>query len=265
MYVRLGFAVAVHADPNILLIDEALAVGDAYFVQKCFATFEQFQRQGVTILFVSHDMNVIRRYCRETIWLDDGVVVQRGHPRNIIDLYNAMTFERIAAKTQLTKPLSAKEFVARHASADLRRFGTATAEILNATLFDSKLRPATVVTSGEEGTFRIAVRFNDCVNYVVFGMTIRDSRGLEVYGTNTLWKNSRVKPCRPGDIVQIDFKQKLALGQGDYLVNIAVNEKQAEDLIRLDWRGDIINFTVMQSEEFLGFCDLDSEISVEYN
>ena len=265
MYVRLGFAVAVHAEPDILLIDEALAVGDAYFVQKCFATIEKFQTQGGTILFVSHDLNIIRRYCREVIWLDDGAIVQRGHPKDVIDLYNAMTFERIAAKAQLANQLSAKEFVAQHAGRTCQRFGTATAEILDATLLDSKLRAVNAVTSGEEATIRIAVRFNDFVNDVVFGITIRDSRGLEVYGTNTLWKNSRIEPCRPEDVVQVDFKQKLALGRGDYLVNIAVNEKQAENLIRLDWVADMINFTVIQPEEFMGFCNLNSKISVEFN
>jgi energy-coupling factor transporter ATP-binding protein EcfA2 len=265
MYVRLGFAVAVHAEPDILLIDESLAVGDAYFVQKCFATFEQFLRLGVTILFVSHDMNVIRRYCRETIWLDVGAIVQRGHPKGIIDLYNAMTFEQIAAKARLVKALSAKDFVGRQPGGNLQRFGTATAEILDATLLDSALRAVNVVTSGEEATFRIAVRFKVFVNDVVFGITIRDSRGLEVYGTNTLWKNSRVEPCRPGDVVQVDFKQKLALGRGDYLVNIAVNEKQSEGLIRLDWVADLINFTVIQPEEFMGFCNLNSEILVDFN
>jgi ABC-type polysaccharide/polyol phosphate transport system ATPase subunit len=264
MYVRLGFAIAVHAEPDILLIDEALAVGDAYFVQKCFSAFEQFQKQAVTILFVSHDMNIVRRYCQETIWLDGGTVVRRGKPKAIIDLYNAMIFERIAAKTQQAKTLSAKEFAASKSLDDAPRFGTGEAQIVDATLLDSKFRAVDVVTSGEETIFRIAVSFKAFVNDVVFGITIRDKRGLEVYGTNTLWKNSQLKPCRAGDVVQVDFRQKLMLGQDDYFVNVAVNEKRAEGLVRLDWMADEIKFSVIQVDEFMGFCNLNSEISVQF-
>lgn len=264
MYVRLGFAIAVYAEPDILLIDEALAVGDAYFVQKCFSAFEQFQKRGVTILFVSHDMNIIRRYCQEVIWLDGGSIVQRGEPKKIIDLYNAMIFERIAANTQQAKTLSAKAFVASKSVDDAPRFGTGEAQVVHATLLDSKFRAVNVVTSGEEATFRIAVRFEAVINDVVFGITIRDKRGLEVYGTNTLWKNSRLEPCRPGDMVHVDFKQKLMLGRGDYFINVAVNDKRAEGLVRLDWMADVIQFRVIAVDEFMGFCNLNSEISVQF-
>jgi teichoic acid transport system ATP-binding protein len=233
-------------------------------VQKCFSAFEQFQKRGVTILFVSHDMNIIRRYCQEVIWLDGGTVVRRGESKEIIDLYNAMTFERIAAKAQQIMTLSAKEFAARNNSGDALRFGTAAAEIVDARLLDSKLRAVNVMISGEEATFRIAVRFEALVNDVVFGITIRDKRGLEVYGTNTLWKNSRLEPCRPGDMAQVDFKQKLMLGRGDYFVNAAVNEKRANGLVRLDWMADVIQFNVVAVDEFMGFCNLNSEISVQF-
>lgn len=264
MVVRLGFAIAAHTDPDVLLIDEALAVGDAHFMQKCFTVFEQFQKQGVTILFVSHDMNVIRRYSRDTIWLDGGTIVQRGDPKDIIDLYNAMVFERIATKTHQAKMLSAKEFVARKSEDDALRFGTGAAEIVDATLLDLDLRAVECVTSGDEATFSITVRFHDFVNEAVFGITIRDQRGLEIYGTNTLWKNSQFRSCRPGDVVQVDFRQRLALGQGDYFVNVAVNDKRSEGLLRLDWMADVINFKVIQADEFMGFCNLNSEISVRF-
>lgn len=263
MYVRLGFAIAAHAEPDVLLIDEALAVGDAHFVQKCFTAFAQFQKQGVTILFVSHDLNPIRRFCQETIWLEGGMIVQRGGPKDIIDLYNAMVFERIAAKTHRAKMLSAKEFTSQKSVDDALRFGTGAAEIVDVTLVDLHLRAVECVTSGEEATFRIVVRFNDFVDDVVFGITIRDKRGLEVYGTNTLWKKSSLKSCRPGDVAQVDFRQKLMLGQGDYFVNVAVNDKRSEGLVRLDWMADVIKFSVIQADEFMGFCNLNSEISVQ--
>jgi teichoic acid transport system ATP-binding protein len=108
------------------------------------------------------------------------------------------------------------------------------------------------------------VRFNDFVDDVVFGITIRDKRGLEVYGTNTLWKKSQLKSCRPGDVAQVDFRQKLMLGQGDYFVNVAVNEKRSEGLVRLDWMADVIKFSVIQADEFMGFCNLNSKISVQF-
>lgn len=263
MYVRLGFAIAAHAEPDVLLIDEALAIGDAHFVQKCFTAFAQFQKQGVTILFVSHDLNPIRRFCQETIWLEGGMIVQRGGPKDIIDLYNAMVFERIAAKTHRAKMLSAKEFTSQKSVDDALRFGTGAAEIVDVTLVDLHLRAVECVTSGEEATFRIVVRFNDFVDDVVFGITIRDKRGLEVYGTNTLWKKSSLKSCRPGDVAQVDFRQKLMLGQGDYFVNVAVNDKRSEGLVRLDWMADVIKFSVIQADEFMGFCNLNSEISVQ--
>ena len=254
----------MHAEPDVLLIDEALAVGDAHFVQKCFTAFSQFQRQGVTILFVSHDMNVVRRFCQETIWLEVGTIIRRGEPKNIIDLYNAMVFERIAAKTQQAKSLSAADIASRKSVNSAQRFGTGAAEIVDMTLLNLQLRPVEIVTSGEETIFRIVVRFKDFVSDAVFGITIRDKRGLEVYGTNTLWKKSKLKSCRVGDVVQIDFRQNLMLGQGDYFVNVAVNEKRAEGLVRLDWIADVIKFSIVSDDEFMGFCNLNSEISVHF-
>jgi lipopolysaccharide transport system ATP-binding protein len=264
MYVRLGFAMAAYADPDVFLIDEALAVGDAYFVQKCFSAFEQFQNRGVTILFVSHDMNIMRRYCQEVIWLDGGSIVRRGEPKAIIDLYNAMIFERIASHGRKIKVLSAKEFATGTSAGDALRFGNAAAEIVETSLLDSKLRAVDVVTSGEEATFRIVVRFKALVKDVVFGITIRDKRGLEVYGTNTLWKTSRLDPCRPGGVIRVEFKQKMMLARGDYFVNVAVNQKRPEGLVRLDWMADVIQFSVIAVDEFMGFCNLNSEISVQF-
>jgi ABC-type polysaccharide/polyol phosphate transport system ATPase subunit len=264
MYVRLGFAIAAHAEPDILLMDESLAVGDAYFAQKCFSAFEQFQKRGVAILFVSHDLNIIRRYCQDVIWLDGGAIVQIGEPKKIIDLYNAMIFDRIAAKTQKSTTRSAKTFVASNAVDGTPRFGTGEAKVVDATLLDSKLRAVDVVTSGEEVTFRLAVRFEAAIKDVVFGITIRDCRGLEVYGTNTLWKNLRLEPCRSGDMVNVEFKQKLMLGSGDYFINVAVNEKRGADLVRLDWIADMIQFRVVAVDEFMGICNLNSEISVQF-
>lgn len=264
MYVRLGFAIAAHANPDIVLIDEALAVGDAYFVQKCFNALEQFQKRGVTILFVSHDMNIVRRYCQETIWLDGGTVVCRAESKKTIDLYNAMMFERIAAHTQQTRALSAKKFSDRNSTTDALRFGTGAAEIFNVVLLGSDFKATEVITSSDDAIFRLTVRFKESVDDVVFGITIRDRRGLEVYGTNTLWKESQLERCRSGDVVQVDFKQKLMLGRGNYFLNVAVNEKRAEGLVRLDWIADAIQFSVIQADEFMGFCNLDSEISVQF-
>ncbi len=215
-------------------------------------------------MFVSHDMNAIRRYCQETIWLDGGSLIQRGEPKVIIDLYNGMIFERIAAKSLQTKLVSTQEFAARNSTGDTHRFGTATAEIVSATLLDAQLNAVDTVTSGVETTFKIRVRFSECVNDAVFGITIRDKRGVEMYGTNTLWKNSIVEPCKSGDVVEISFKQKLLLGQGEYFVNVAVNEKRAGGLVRLDWMADVIKFSVMQDDVFLGSCNLSSEISIQF-
>ena len=264
MYVRLGFSIAIHSSPDLLLVDEALSVGDAQFVQKCLRWFGQFREKGGTIIFVSHDMNLIKRNCEKAILLEHGSVMDEAKPKEVIDVYSALIFEKIAASiearnTYLEESISTKK--TGGITKRQQRYGTAEAEILGASLLDLDEHPLKRIDSGEKGIFRIKVGFNVSIKDVVVGITIRNKIGLDMYGINTLWKNIDIGQCKVGDVLIVDFNQRIMLGGGDYYVNVAINEKRSEGLIRLDWISDMISFSVVQNKEHLGFFDLNSDIS----
>jgi lipopolysaccharide transport system ATP-binding protein len=267
MYVRLGFSIAIHSSPDLLLVDEALSVGDAQFVQKCLGWFTQFREKGGTTIFVSHDMNLIKTNCEKAILLEHGSILDEAKPKEIIDAYNALIFEKIAANIEGKDISSNRSIITKEkgiSKVQYQHYGTGEAEILEANLVDLRERPLRTINSGEEGIFRIRVGFKTLIKDVVVGITIRNNIGLDMYGVNTLWKNMNIGKCRVGDVLVVEFKQTIMLGRGDYYVNVAINEKAPEGLIRLDWVPDMIQFSVVQGEEYLGFFDLNSDISFKF-
>lgn len=264
MYVRLAFAVAINVDPDILIVDEALAVGDMHFQTKCLRKFENFQEKGITIILVSNDMNSIKKNCHEVMLFDEGKIIDKGDPKEIVDVYNALIFEKIAADIKGEKTFSSKEIASQRVNRMSQRYGTGEAKIIDVTLLNSEGVHVGALSSGEEGIFRIKVCSNTPVKDIVIGITIRNRMGLDIYGVNTLWKKKIIEQINPNDVLVVDFRQRMTLIGGTYTINVAINENRVEGLTRLDWISDVISFDIIQDEEFLGFCNLDSDISVQF-
>jgi ABC-type polysaccharide/polyol phosphate transport system ATPase subunit len=216
MYMRLGFAVAVNVDPDVLLVDEVLAVGDEAFTHKCLDTFAEFKRRGKTILFVTHQLDLIERFCDEALWLDAGIVKAQGDPRRVIDEYRldvAAVENQALARAEALSPPNPRSATA---SAVATRWGSGEVEITGVDLRGFEpAGPAEIV-------FR--VRAATPVTDFVFGVAIFNAEGVCCYGTNT-----HIEGAKPGELsgdAEVRFViERLDLVDGTYTVDVAVHRE----------------------------------------
>src|SRR5262249_7355311 len=179
MAVRLAFAVATAARPDVLIVDETLSVGDAYFQHKCIRRIKEFQAAGTTILFVSHDPTVVKTLCGRALLLEGGRVIQDGAPDRVLDYYNAMIAKREANQEILQAEISADRTTTRS--------GTFEARIDDIDLLDAEERPARAFSVGDRARIRARVQFAAAVVAPTVGILIRDRVGNDVFGTNSFY------------------------------------------------------------------------------
>ncbi|MBI2325263.1 MAG: ABC transporter ATP-binding protein [Chloroflexi bacterium] len=211
MYARLGFAVAVHLDPDLLLVDEVLAVGDEYFQHKCFAKIADFRREGRTIVLVSHDLGAVARLCERAMWLDAGRVASLGTVRDVVNAYQRTVGER-----------EQRERAARGEAG--ARWGSKEIEIAHARIVGGDGRERAVLESGEPATIEIAYRNPAGVSDAVFGVYVYRDDGLGVYGTNTLIDGCEV-PVRSEGVARF-VTDALDLLPGAYDVDVGIIDPQ---------------------------------------
>jgi len=263
MRVRLGFSIAVQMAPDVLLIDEVLAVGDVAFKAKCQRKISQLIEKGTTIILVSHDMNSIKKNCHKVMLLDKGKFIDSGAPKEIIDVYNAISFERIAVEIKGGSGLSATDIAARRQAGKSQRYGSLQAEITDAALFDGNGKPTCSIHSLESSDIKITAIFHEDIRDVLVGITIRNRLGMDVYMINTDWKGIDIPVVKKGTKLEVTFSQKMALTQGKYLLAVALSQITAKGIKRLDWISNFLVFEVLNSEEVGGVCNLGSIIVVE--
>lgn len=213
MIVRLAFAVAINVDPEILLVDEALAVGDVYFRQRCMRKVHELRAQKVTILFVSHAMSDVKAVGDRVLWLDGGCVVEIGEPESVVSKYLAHMVEKDAAYLKLktaearpsgSPPVIAPEIVEGIPNIDYR-YGNKGAEIIGIAVLDSAGEPVNLLEPGSQITVRISVRANAPLDSPMVGFMMRNHLGIDFSGTNTTREGRQLPPMSPGDIFTVDF------------------------------------------------------------
>ena len=213
MVVRLAFAVAIHVDPEVLLVDEALAVGDIYFRQRCMRKVHELRSKGITILFVSHAIGDVKAIGDRTLWLDSGRVRELGETDKVVAKYLAAMVEKDSAYLELEKPQQtaatltpkrAPEVVESIPNID-HRYGDGRAEILGIRIFDSHGEPLKLLAPQSRIIVRISVRALEAVSRPVVGFMLRNHLGVDFSGTNTSREESEIPPMRTGDIVTVDF------------------------------------------------------------
>ena len=207
MYARLGFAVAVHLDPDVLLVDEVLAVGDEHFQHKCFAKIADFRREGRTIVLVSHDLGAVSRLCERALWLQDGSVAHAGSVRDVVNAYQRAVGE-----------LEQRERAARGEVG--ARWGSKQIEIVHARVLGDDGAEKAVLGSGEPASIEIAYRNNAQVTDAVFGIYVYRDDGVGVYGTNTLMDGATV-PVRGEGRATVRF-DALDLLPGAYDIDVGI-------------------------------------------
>jgi ABC-type polysaccharide/polyol phosphate transport system ATPase subunit len=253
MYVRLGFSVAVHTDPEILLVDEVLAVGDAAFAHKCLRSIEEFLAAGRTLVLVSHDLGLVEELCDRALWLDAGRLVQSGHPRQVVDAYREAIAEAEAREHREAK--DAAEVAVPLVDPDqpptdeeILRWGSGAAEITAARLLDGDGRETYHLHSGAEARFVVDVHAQSPLDDFVFGIAIATPRGIECWGTNT--DLGGLLPRRfDGAATVVVRCPELRLAPGEYLVDLAIH---ARDGAPYDYRRRMFAFTVTAQQRGVG-------------
>jgi lipopolysaccharide transport system ATP-binding protein len=262
MYVRLAFATAVATEPQILIIDEALSVGDAVFQHRCLRRIKQMQESGTTILFVSHDASAVKALCSRAILLNGGRIDTEGKPGEVLNRYQGLIMEREEAYDRRESSGSGeKDQENWQQSRALRysyRHGDGTAEILGAELVNTAREPAELVDTGEALTAKMRVRFNrECTN-PVFGFLIRNRLGIHAYGVNTEQKQLHLGMVESGEVVEVAFAFDCWLGTDAYSLSFAVH---SEEGISYDWIDGVLFFSVACAPPVEGVANLNASVS----
>lgn len=253
MYVRLAFATAIHLDPDILLVDEALAVGDIAFQHRCLRKIKELQASGVTILFVSHDMGAVKSLCDQAVLVSGGRIIEIGEPDGIIKRYTAQVMGDSLAERP-TEPDEA-------ATGGSFRHGDQQARIERVTLLSADGAPREIVASGDEVIVRVSVKAVAAIAEPVVGLMIRNRLGTDVYGTNTEKLHQDIRALASGERAIVDFAFPIDLVAGGYSVTVAVH---ASDLKSHDWIDEALYVEVINSPEAIGIAHLRAEARIQY-
>jgi ABC-type polysaccharide/polyol phosphate transport system ATPase subunit len=236
MYLRLGFAVAIHVDPDVLLVDEVLAVGDEGFTHKCLDKFAEFRRLGKTILLVTHSLGLVERFCDDAVWLDGGRVRSQGDPKRVVDAYLAaveksedallaVTTARAVAAVAPAAPVTAtpdQSELQNMFQAVEGRWGSRQIEITAVTLLGSGDEPSFIFHTGDPMRVKMTVVAHAPATDFVFGVSLFNADGVCCYGTNTYIE--QMDPQRLEGEVEVTFAvERLDLVEGTYKLDVAVH------------------------------------------
>jgi ABC-type polysaccharide/polyol phosphate transport system ATPase subunit len=249
MYVRLGFAAAIQADADIFLVDEVLAVGDARFQEKCFDTFRTLKRKGRTVVYVTHDLASVERFCDRALLLDRGRVEAVGDPSEVIHIYRQLNLEE-----EQRQEVDASD-------ATLGRWGDRNAEIVDAWFEDADGARVRVVPQGTRATFKATVRFHRPFTDPVFGVIIKNERGDHVLVTNTRFDEIETGRFDEGDDATYSVAFDVYLADGVHTASPAVAYQDAQRFA--DWREDCVKLVVRGNRYSGGVVDLPHATTID--
>jgi len=274
MFVRLAFAVAINMNPDILIIDEALAVGDVRFQRKCFRRLDQLKEQGVSILFVTHSTNSVLQYCDRAIMLDEGELKLTGSPKQVVQAYLEMMFDSDA---EVSKPVVINP---EHYSVDFdptvdncvsqpsynsneHRWGDSRAKICHYEILQNGAPSNGLIQRGDQISIRASVLFNQDIEDIIYGITVKTGDGKEVYGTNSRLVGQLPTLQKGGDLVSIEFGLTVNLLAGDYFISLGVaQDHYAKDNVAIDRRYDLIYLNVSLTPDAFGVAALDGKMAL---
>jgi len=248
MYVRLAFATAIHVEPEILVVDEALAVGDAVFANRCVRKFQELRERKITVLFVSHDLGLVKQLSDRAILLVGGHMHAQGEPNHVINQYIGLVLERQRADAQPAQrtPIQAGF-----------RHGDRTSEIVDVRLLDANGEPVKAIASGEPVRVRVRSVFRQAKSDPMVGILIRNRIGMEVYGTNSRIERVELGSFGAGDELDLEFQFECRLAPQQYTLTVAM---QNADGSSHDWLDDVLAFEVLDSRALAGVVDLRAKV-----
>lgn len=273
MFVRLAFAVSINIDPEILIVDEALSVGDVFFQVKCYRKFEEFKKMGKTILFVSHDLSSISKYCDRVILLNKGEKMAEGAPKRIVDLYKQLLVNKDDQVIEQGTQSEIVEEVLKNPgdfwkseltlNPQLLDYGEKQAEIVDFALIDENGKISSSIVKGKNFKIRMKVRFHKDLQDPVFAFTIKDTQGTEITGTNTMFENISCGPVKKGNEKTVTFTQKMNLQGKSYLLSLGCVGFSNNKFIVYHRLYDVCNIDVISAKNTVGYYDMDSKIEIE--
>ncbi len=269
MFVRLAFAVAINIEPEILIVDEALSVGDVFFQAKCYRKFEEFKKMGKTILFVSHDLGSISKYCDKVVLLNKGKKIDEGLPNEMIDLYKKILVNQFDDED--TQDAEQKDYVDNKKgwkenfviNPNTIEYGEKDAEIIDFCVVDNKGKFTNTIDLGKEYSIKLKIRFNKKVHDPIIAVSIKNLQGTEICGTNTMYERIFVEGTDKGDERIITFTQKMNLNGGEYLISLGCTGYKGDDFVVYHRLYDVINLSVISDKKSVGFYDIESKITIE--
>lgn len=298
MFVRLAFALAINVEPEILIVDEALSVGDVFFQAKCYHRMDELREKGTTILMVTHDMGSVMKYCDRVILLNRGKKVAEGAPGDMVDLYKKILagqydllqealeetigkqVEEAENKTGLIDKASANKRSEAKEKADephrglmreqmtvnpnVNEYGNGKAEIYDFGILDEKGKLTNLVLKGESFTIRERIRFNDNIEAPIFTYTIRDKKGNDLTGTNTMFEGADVRSVKKGDSYEVEFRQRMTLQGGEYLISMSCTGFEQGEHTVYHRLYDLLNITVISNKNTVGVYDMESQVRTEF-
>ncbi len=285
MFVRLAFAVAINIEPEILIVDEALSVGDVFFQAKCYHKFEEFKKMGKTIVFVSHDLSSISKYCDRVFLLHKGTLLGEGTPKEMIDAYKRVLVGQYELPEKLRNGLpeelcgtegetAEEEGKGKGESGgnireplsgenpDALEYGSGQAEILEYYLTDDRDVRTTAVIKGSLFTLHMKVKFKEDIPGPIFAFSFKNAIGTEITGTNTMIEKAFLDSVEAGNVKDITFTQKMSLQGGEYLLSMGVTGYRGDNFEVYHRLYDVLAVTVVSDKDTVGYYDMESVVKV---
>ncbi|SEA13545.1 teichoic acid transport system ATP-binding protein [Oribacterium sp. KHPX15] len=311
MFVRLAFAMYVAMDPEILIVDEALSVGDVFFQAKCYHRMDELRRNGTTILMVTHDLGSVMKYCDRVVLINKGEKIAEGKPGEMVDLYKKILAGRFTEedKKNIEKKRDADAAVSfidgqdfgvdsigaaamkdREGSSgpendngpeydnpdsghlmqdelnlnpNLQHYGDGRASIYDLGILDQRGKVTNVIVKGETFSIKEKIRFNAPLEAPIFTFTIKDKRGADLTGTNTMIEECGIEPVKEGDEYVCTFTQRMTLQGGEYLLSMSCTGFEQGEHVVYDRKYDVASITVLSNKNTVGVYDMESKVTLE--
>lgn len=255
MQMRVAFSLATASRPDVLIVDEALAVGDAYFVHKCFKRIREFRDEGTTLLIVSHDKSAVQTLCDRAVLIDQGRLIADGTPQEVLDLYNALISEKENSTVRQTK---------QEDGTAVTLSGTGEATIEQIWLEDATGHQVEYVGVGDQVDLVIRVRIVSTIARLVIGYMIRDRLGQAVFGTNSFYMNQVIDNAQENHVYEFRAHFPMNLGVGTYSFSVALSSTETHLVNNYEWRDLALVFTVANTQRttFIGMAWLPPLVTV---
>jgi len=251
MYVRLAFSTAIHIDPEILIVDEALAVGDAIFAGRCIQKFEELRQRKVTVLLVSHDLGLVKRLADRAAFMLEGKIVMEGTPKDAVNQYVGYVLDR---ERGAEKQSGACEGIAAKSSF---RHGDGASRIVDVRLLNGAGEACRAFRPGESLIVRVRAVFQQTVADPVVGILVRSRIGMDVFGTNTRLEGIELGAMQSGETLEVEFEVDCLLSRQEYTLTVATQYRNG---LSQDWLDDVLDFRVVDTKDVAGVLNLNTRV-----